>query len=148
ADYPAALLALDALIKTSEREIAADEFFLGLFETALRPGELVTSISIPVVAQAAYLKFPNPASRYAIAGVFVAREGRHVRVAVTGAGPSVFRQTAFEEALGHHFKPEALDDIGVDADGLNEDMHASAEYRAHLVKIMAQRAVARCTETA
>ena len=144
ADYPAAVLALGATLTTSEREIAVDDFFTGMFETALTPGELLTRIAFPVPEQAAYLKFPNPASRYAIAGVFVARTGRQVRVAVTGAAGCVYRHTEFEQALDARFAPESLDSLDVDPAGLNEDMHASAEYRAHLVKIMAQRAVARC----
>jgi carbon-monoxide dehydrogenase medium subunit len=144
ADYPAALLALDATITTNKRDIEAQDFFTGMFETALVPGELVTRISLPIPKQAAYGKFPNPASRYAVVGVFVAVRGGQVRVAVTGAGSCVFRQQDFERALSHRFAADALEGIEVPADGLNEDMHASAGYRAHLVTVMAQRAVGRC----
>jgi carbon-monoxide dehydrogenase medium subunit len=142
ADYPAAVLALGATIKTNTREIAADDFFLGLFETALEPGELIVSVHFPVPGAAAYAKFENPASRYAIVGVMVAKTGGGVRVAVTGAGPNAVRQTEMEQALAADFSPGALDGISVSADGLNGDIHASAEYRAHLVGVMAKRAVA------
>lgn len=142
ADYPAACLGLGATIVTSKREIAADAFFTGLFSTALEEGELVTAVKFPKPKRAAYAKFPNPASRYAVVGVFVAETAGGVRVAVTGAGAGVFRLPAFEAALAASFTPAALDGIAVDADGLNADMHASAEYRAHLVAVMAKRAVA------
>ena len=141
ADYPAAVLALGATITTNERKIAADDFFKGLFETALSDGELVTSVSFPKVEKAAYMKFPNPASRYAMVGVFVAKTAGGVRVAVTGAGPCVFRVKAMEDALAKNFSSDAIKDIKVPADGLNSDIHASAEYRAHLVNVMARRAV-------
>ena len=145
ADYPAACLALGATIKTTRREIAADDFFMGLFETPLDDGEIVTAVSFPVPDKAAYEKFPNPASRYALVGVFVAKGGDGVRVAVTGAGQDgVFRIAAMEEALGANFSPDAVAGFGVAADGLNSDMHASSEYRAHLIGVMAQRAVAAC----
>jgi carbon-monoxide dehydrogenase medium subunit len=141
ADYPAAVLALNATVTTNSRKIAADDFFKGLFETALAEGELITSITFPKVEKAAYMKFPNPASRYAMVGVFVAKTAAGVRVAVTGAGPSVFRVTAMEDALGKNFSSAAIKDIKVPADGLNSDIHGSAEYRAHLVNVMARRAV-------
>ena len=144
ADYPAAIVALNATVRTNKREIAADQFFTGMFETALQPGEIVTAVRFPKVAQANYQKFRNPASRYAIVGVFVARTPPGVRVAVTGAGPSVFRQTAMEQALSRSFTPDAIKDIQQPQDGLNSDIHASAEYRAHLVNVMARRAVAAC----
>jgi carbon-monoxide dehydrogenase medium subunit len=144
ADYPAAVVALNATVRTNKREIAADDFFTGLFETALEPGEIVTAVRFPKVAQANYQKFRNPASRYAIVGVFVARTPSGVRVAVTGAGPCVFRATAMETALAGSFSPEAIKDIQIPAEGLNSDIHASAEYRAHLVNVMARRAVAAC----
>jgi carbon-monoxide dehydrogenase medium subunit len=142
ADYPAAVLALGATIATDKRKIAADGFFKALFETALEPGEILTSISFPIPEKAGYDKFPNPASRYAIVGVFVAKTSGGVRVAVTGAGPSAFRVKSFEDALAKNFAPSALDGLTVPAAGLNSDIHASAEYRAHLVGIIAKRAVA------
>jgi carbon-monoxide dehydrogenase medium subunit len=145
ADYPSACLALGATIKTNRREIAADDFFAGLFETALEEGEILTSISFPVPEKAAYEKFPNPASRYALVGVFVAKGGDGVRVAVTGASQDgVFRATAMEEALSAGFSADAVAGVSVAADGLNSDMHASSEYRAHLIGVMTQRAVTAC----
>lgn len=141
ADYPAALVALGATVRTNKREIAAEDFFTGMFETALEHDEIVTAVHFPKPEKAAYAKFPNPASRYATAGVFVARTGGAVRVAVTGAGPCVFRWTDAETALAGNFAPAALDGLTVDEDGLNADIHASAAYRAHLVKVMAKRAV-------
>jgi carbon-monoxide dehydrogenase medium subunit len=143
ADYPSAVLGLDAKVHTNKRVIAADDFFLGLFETALEPGELVTKVVFPVPKRAAYMKFPNPASRYAIVGVFVAETASGVRVAVTGAGPGVFRVTAMEEALAKSFTPAAIKGITVPAGDLNGDMHASPEYRAHLIGVMAERAIAK-----
>ncbi|HSK40481.1 MAG TPA: FAD binding domain-containing protein, partial [Arenibaculum sp.] len=142
ADYPAALVGLGATVRTSKREIAAEDFFTGMFETALEPDEIVTAVRFPKADRAAYAKFPNPASRYAMVGVFVARSGTGIRVAVTGAGPSVFRLPDMEAALARSFTPAALDGIAVDADGLNGDLHASPDYRAHLVGVMARRAVA------
>ncbi|HLY57247.1 MAG TPA: xanthine dehydrogenase family protein subunit M [Stellaceae bacterium] len=142
ADYPAALLALGATVITNEREVAAEDFFTGLFETVLAPAEIVTSVRFPIPETSAYEKFRNPASRYAIVGVYVAKGGFGVRVAVTGAGPGVFRLPEFEAALTADFRPEAVAGLKVDAGGLNSDIHASAEYRAHLVTVMAKRAVA------
>jgi len=144
ADYPAAVVALNATVRTNKREVAADNFFTGLFETALEPGEIVTAVKFPKVATANYQKFRNPASRYAIVGVFVAKTPAGVRVAVTGAGPSVFRQPEMEATLAKSFTPDAIKDIQIKQDGLNSDIHASAEYRAHLVNVMARRAVAAC----
>jgi len=144
ADYPAAIVALNATVRTNKREIAADQFFTGMFETALQPGEIVTAVRFPKVAQANYQKFRNPASRYAIVGVFVAKTPAGVRVAVTGAGPSVFRVADMEAALAKSFTPDAIKDIQIPQDGLNSDIHASAEYRAHLVNVMARRAVQAC----
>jgi carbon-monoxide dehydrogenase medium subunit len=144
ADYPAAVVALNATVRTNKREIAADQFFTGMFETALAPDEIVTAVRFPKVSQANYQKFRNPASRYAIVGVFVARTGDGVRVAVTGAGPVVFRVPAMEAALAKSFTADAIKDIQIPQDGLNADIHASAEYRAHLVTVMARRAVAAC----
>ncbi len=141
ADYPAAVLALNATITTNTRKIPADSFFKGLFETALGEGELITSITFPKAEKAAYMKFPNPASRYAMVGVFVAKTAAGVRVAVTGAGPSVFRVKAMEDALARNFSSDAIKDIKVPSDDLNSDIHGSAEYRAHLVNVMARRAV-------
>ena len=141
ADYPAAVVGLAATVTTTSRKIAADDFFKGLFETALEDGELITSISFPKAEKAGYMKFPNPASRYAMVGVFVAKTANGVRVAVTGAGPCVFRVKAMEDALAKNFSSDAIKDIKVPADGLNSDIHASAEYRAHLVNVMARRAV-------
>lgn len=141
ADYPAAVVALNATVITNTGKHAADAFFKGLFETALGEGEIITAISFPKADKAAYMKFPNPASRYAMVGVFVAKTASGVRVAVTGAGPSVFRVKAMEEALSKNFSSDAIKDIKVPADGLNSDIHGSAEYRAHLVGVMARRAV-------
>jgi carbon-monoxide dehydrogenase medium subunit len=143
ADYPAAVLALGATIVTSKRRIAADDYFTGLFETALEPGELITQVSFPIVEKAAYMKFVNPASRYALVGVFVAKTAGGVRVAVTGAGENgVFRASALEAALSANFTTAAIENVSVPADGLNSDIHADADYRAHLIGVMAKRAVA------
>ena len=142
ADYPAALLGLGAVVITNAREIGADDFFTGMFETALDDGEIVTAVRFPVPRAAAYVKFPNPASRYAIVGVFVARTGDGVRVAVTGAGPGVFRVPEMEAALAANFSVDAVAGIAVAPDDLNADLHASADYRASLVTTMAKRAVA------
>ena len=142
ADYPAALLALGATIYTTKRQLSAAEFFVGMFETALELDEIVTAVSFPIPEKAAYQKFRNPASRYAVVGVFVAKTAAGARVAVTGAGPSVFRVTEFEAALDRSFAASALDGLKIDADDLNSDIHASADYRAHLVTVFAKRAVA------
>jgi carbon-monoxide dehydrogenase medium subunit len=142
ADYPAGLVGLGATVITNKRKIAADDFFKGLFETALGDGEIVTAVSFPKPEKAGYAKFPNPASRYAMVGVFVAKTGGGVRVAVTGAGPSVFRVAEMEKALAGNFSADAIKGIKVAATNLNSDMHGSAEYRAHLVSVMAGRAVA------
>jgi aerobic carbon-monoxide dehydrogenase medium subunit len=142
ADYPAAALALGATIVTSTREIAADRFFRGMFETALAPGELITAVKLPIAVAAGYAKMPNMASRFALVGVFVAKFADGVRVAVTGAAPAVFRVPAFETALAARFAPEAVNGHGVDPAGLSSDIHAEAAFRAHLISIMAKRAVA------
>ena len=143
ADWPAAVLACNATIRTNQRAIAADDFFKGMFETALGPDEIITAVDFPVVERAAYAKFPNPASRFALVGVFVSRAANgDVRVAVTGAAPSVFRATAIEHALARSFTPLAAKGVAIDPSGLNSDLHGSAEYRAHLVPVMASRAVA------
>ena len=142
ADYPAAVVALEATVHTSDRSIAADDYFKDLFETALEPGEIVTRIDFKRPARAAYRKFPNPASRYATVGVLVADFSGQIRVGVTGAGPCAFRATALEDALANDFSVAAVDPIEVPDAGFNSDLHASAEYRAHLVKVMTKRAVA------
>jgi carbon-monoxide dehydrogenase medium subunit len=144
ADYPAAIVGLGATVRTNKRDIAADQFFTGMFETALAPDEIVKQVRFPKPQAAAYQKFKNPASRYAIVGVFVARTAGGVRVAVTGAGPSVFRVPEMEAALAKSFAADAIKDIQIPQDGLNSDIHASAEYRAHLVNVMARRAVQAC----
>jgi len=142
ADYPAAVLGLGAEIVTDRRTIAADAFFRGLFETALEPSEIIAAVRFPKPRRAAYAKFPHPASRFALVGVFVAELGDTVRVAVTGAGPCAFRVLEMERALSRIFAPGALEGIALDERDLNEDIHAGAEYRAHLIAVMAKRAVA------
>jgi aerobic carbon-monoxide dehydrogenase medium subunit len=147
ADYPAAVLALGATVVTDKREIAADHFFRGLFETALEPGELITSVKFPVPLAAGYAKAPNPASRFALVGVLVAKFASGARVAVTGAGPVVFRVPAFEIALSRRFEPDAVNGHGIDPAGLNSDIHAEAAFRAHLITVMGKRAVAAALAT-
>ncbi|MSP95550.1 MAG: xanthine dehydrogenase family protein subunit M [Alphaproteobacteria bacterium] len=142
ADYPAALIALGATVKTTRRVILAEDFFTGMFATALEPSEIVTEVSFPTPSRAAYVKFRNPASRYAMVGVFVAKRTDGVRVAITGAGHSVFRVPEMEAALAKNFTPAAIAGIAISSDGLNGDLFGSAEYRAHLVTVMAKRAVA------
>lgn len=144
ADYPAAALALQATVVTDRRRIPADDFFVGMFQTALQPDELIQAVRFPVPERAAYAKFPHPASRFALVGVFVARAASGVRVAVTGAGPSVFRATPLEQALARRFAPDALEGLTLPADGLQADGFGSAEYRAHLAVVLARRAVAAC----
>jgi aerobic carbon-monoxide dehydrogenase medium subunit len=141
ADYPAAVLGLAASIVTTRRTIAADDFFQGMFATALDEDEIIKHVAFPIPEKAAYAKFRNQASRYAIAGVFVAKFGSDVRIAVTGAGPGVFRVPEMEAALTANFSPDAIGEIVVPADTLNSDIHASAEFRSHLVTVMAKRAV-------
>lgn len=142
ADYPAAVIGLGATIRTHKRTIAADEYFRDLFETALESGELIRAIEFPIPKRAAYQKFPNPASRYAVVGVFVADFGGNIRVGVTGAGPCAFRATEIEAALSRKFDPAQVDNVEIEYDRFNSDLHASAEYRANLVRVMAKRAVA------
>ena len=144
ADYPSALVALDATVVTNERSIPAEQFFVGMFETALGATEIVREVRFRVPEKAAYAKFPNPASRYAVVGVFVAKFPEGVRVAVTGAAPSVFRVPEMEAALNATFSPDAVKAIHLPADGLNNDPHATSAYRANLVTVMAARAVAAC----
>ena len=143
ADYPAAVLGLNATIKTNKRSIAADDFFKGMYETALQGDEIITAVSFPVPKRAAYEKFRNPASRFALVGVFVCQDGNGVRVAITGAASSVFRQKDMEQALTKNFSPDAVKGIKVDPAPLNTDLHASAEYRAHMIGVLTARAVAR-----
>lgn len=142
ADYPAGVLGLAATIKTNQRSIAADDFFTGLYETALKPGELITAVSFPAAQRAAYVKYKQPASRFALVGVFVAQTAGGVRVAVTGAASSVFRCKPLEDALARSFTPEAAKAVKLSADGLNADLHGSAAYRAAMISVMASRAVA------
>ena len=142
ADYPSACLALKATIHTSKRKISADKFFKGMFETDLKKGELIETVEFEIPEKSAYAKFPNPASRYAMVGVYVAKLKKEVRVAVTGAGNCVFRSKELEAALSSNFSPSAIDNVNVTSKGLNSDIHASAEYRAHLISIMASRAAA------
>lgn len=142
ADYPGSVVGLGATIHTNKREIAADSFFLDLFETALEEGEIITKVTYPIPDRAGYMKFPNPASRYCIVGVMVSQKGAEVRVGVTGAGACAFRVTEMEAALASSFTPDAVADIKIPDGDLNSDIHASSEYRAHLVTVMAKRAVA------
>ena len=142
--YPVAVLGLGATVHTDPRSIGADAFFRGLYETALLPGEVITAVSFPVPEKAAWQKFRQPASRFSIVGVFVSRGPQGVRVAVTGAGPCVFRANALESRLASSWSTTALAGASVAADGLNSDLHGSAEYRAALIPVLAQRAVAAC----
>lgn len=141
ADYPGAVLGLGATVHTNKRKIAADDFFTGMFETALEDGEIITKVEFPVPKRAGYAKFPNPASRYVMVGAFVAETANGIRVAINGAAPCVFRHKEMEAALAKNFSPDALKGIKTSADEMNNDIHASAEYRAHLVGVMAKRAV-------
>jgi len=139
--YPSALLALGATVITTQREIAADDFFLGMYATALEPGELITAVRFPVPKRSGYAKFKQPASRFALVGVYVAQSGKGVRVAVTGAGNGVFRHTGLEQALIKNFSPEAVDSVKIDTSNLNSDIHASALYRANLIAVQTKEAV-------
>ncbi|TDI62781.1 MAG: xanthine dehydrogenase family protein subunit M [Alphaproteobacteria bacterium] len=141
ADYPAAIVALGATIVTNKREIAGDDYFLDIFETALEEDEIITAVKFPVPEKAAYIKFPNPASRYAVVGVFICTGGGDVRVGVTGAGPCAYRATDLEDALKADFSEAAVDGVTIDGSSFNADMHASAEFRANLVSVGAKRAV-------
>lgn len=141
ADYPAAALGLGATIRTNARALGADGYFKGLFVTALHPGELITAVDFPVPDKAGYVKFRQPASRFALVGVFVAQIGKTVRVAVTGAGSCAFRVKVFEDALARRFEPQACDGISVSTAALNNDIHGSAEYRGHLIPLLVRRAV-------
>jgi carbon-monoxide dehydrogenase medium subunit len=141
--YPAAVLALNGTVQTTQRKIAADDFFQGLFTTALKEGELITAVSFPLAKRAAYIKFRQPASRFALVGVFVAQTDAGVRVAVTGGGNGVFRHAGLEQALAKNFSPDAVKGVTVDPSTLSSDLHASAAYRANLVSVLTQRAVAK-----
>jgi carbon-monoxide dehydrogenase medium subunit len=143
ADYPAAALGLGATIITNKRRIAADEFFAGMFSTALEPNEIITKVQFPIAKKLAYQKFKHPASGFALVGVFVSKRGSEVRVAVTGAGANgVFRVPEFEAALKKRFNPKSLEGLSVSPSGMNNDIHAGPDYRAHLVGVLARRAVA------
>lgn len=144
--YPAAVLGLGATVKTDRRTIAADDFFTDLFTTALEPGELIVSVAFPIAQRAGYVKFKQPASRFALVGVMVSQGANGVRVAVTGARSHVFRVPEMEQALARDFRPEAIADIRIDAAGCNSDLHGSAEYRAAMVTVMARRAVAKALQ--
>jgi aerobic carbon-monoxide dehydrogenase medium subunit len=144
ADYPAAVLGLGATIITNKRRIAADDFFKGMFETALAADEIITKVQFPIAKKAAYEKFKHPASGFALVGVFVSKRGSDIRVAVTGAGSNgVFRVASFEEALKKRFSPKSIEGMTIPAAGMNSDIHGSAEYRAHLVAVLARRALAK-----
>lgn len=146
ADYPAACLGLGATIITNKRRIAADDFFTGMFSTALEDGEIITKVSFPIAKKAAYEKFKHPASGFALVGVFVSKRGADIRVAVTGAGANgVFRVKSFEEALKKRFAAKSIEGMTIPANGMNSDIHASPEYRAHLVGVLARRALAKAT---
>jgi aerobic carbon-monoxide dehydrogenase medium subunit len=143
ADYPSACMALGAIIHTDARKIPADKFFTGMFSTALKPAEVITAVEFPIPKKSGYAKFPNPASLYAMVGVYVSQDAKGAaRVAITGAGPGVFRHPDMETALTKSFKEDAVSGIKTTAKGLNADMHGSAEYRAHLINVMARRAIA------
>jgi len=144
ADYPSACLALKGTIHTNKRKILADKFFTGMFETDLKKGELIESIEFEVPEKSAYAKYPNPASRYALVGVYVAKLKNEVRVAITGASSSVFRSKELEAALSSNFSPSSVDKINISSKGLNSDIHASADYRAHIIKVMTRKAVSSC----
>jgi carbon-monoxide dehydrogenase medium subunit len=141
--YPSAVLGLGATVETSKRKIAGDDFFVGLFETALEPGEIIKAVHFPVPDAAGYEKFPQPASGFAMVGAFVSRTGKDVRVAITGAKDHVFRVAEMEKALSANFSPDAIANIALPADDMMSDIHCSAEYRAHLVTVIAKRAVAK-----
>jgi carbon-monoxide dehydrogenase medium subunit len=144
ADYPAAVLGLGATVITNKRRIAADDYFKGMFDTALEPDEIITKVQFPIAKKAAYEKFKHPASGFALVGVFVSKRGSDIRVAVTGAGSNgVFRVKSFEEALKKRFSPKSIEGMTIPADGMNTDIHGSAEYRAHLVGVLARRALAK-----
>jgi len=144
ADYPSACLALNAIIHTNKRKIAAEKFFKGMFETDLKKGELIESVEFEVPEKSSYAKFPNPASRYAIVGVYIAKLKKEIRVAVTGVEGCVFRCNKIEKALTDNFSESSIDNINISSNGFNSDIHASAEYRAHIIKVMAKKAISSC----
>ncbi len=144
ADYPSACLALNATIHTNKRKIPANKFFKEMFETDLKKGELIESVEFEVPEKSAYAKFPNPASRYALVGVYVAKLKNEVRVAVTGVESCVFRCKKLEDILSKNFSSSAIDDVNISSKGFNADIHASAEYRAHIIKVMAKKAISSC----
>jgi len=144
ADYPSACLALDATVHTNERKIPADKFFKRMFETALKKGELIEKIEFQIPEKSCYIKFPNPASRYALVGVYVAKLKKEVRVAITGVESCVFRCKKIEDALSNNFSASAVEGVNISSKGFNADIHASAEYRAHIIKVMAKKAVSSC----
>ena len=144
ADYPSACLALNATIHTNKRKVLADKFFKGMFETDLKKGELIESIEFEVPEKSGYAKFPNPASRYAIVGVYIAKLKDEVRVAITGVESCVFRCKKLEDALSNNFSSSAIDTVNISSKGFNSDIHATAEYRAHIIKVMAKKAVSSC----
>ncbi|RZO49127.1 MAG: xanthine dehydrogenase family protein subunit M [Candidatus Pelagibacterales bacterium] len=144
ADYPSACLALNATIHTNKRKIPADKFFKGMFETDLKKGELIEAVEFEIPEKSAYAKFPNPASRYAIVGVYVSKLKKEIRVAVTGVESVVFRCKKIEEALLNNFSPSSINSITISSKGFNADIHASAEYRAHIIKVMAKKAISSC----
>ena len=144
ADYPSACLALNSIIHTNKRKIAADKFFKGMFETDLKKGELIEAIEFEVPEKSGYAKFPNPASRYAIVGVYIAKLKKEVRVSITGAATCVFRSKELENALSSNFASSSIDNTSVSSEEFNSDIHASAEYRAHIVKVMAKKALSMC----
>ena len=144
ADYPSACLALNAIIHTSKRKIQADKFFKGMFETDLKKGEIIETVEFEVPEKSGYAKFPNPASRYAIVGVYVAKFKTEIRVAVTGVASCVFRCKKLEDVLSSNFSTSAIDSVNISSKGFNADIHASAEYRAHIIKVMAKKAVSSC----
>ena len=144
ADYPSACIALNATIHTNNRKVSADKFFTGMFETSLKKGELIEAVEFQVPEKSCYKKYPTPASRYAIVGVYVAKLKKEVRVAVTGVESCVFRCKKLEDALSSNFSSSAIDSINISSKGFNADIHASAEYRAHIIKVMAKKAVSSC----
>ena len=144
ADYPAACLALNAIIHTNKRKIQADKFFKGMFETDLKKGELIEAIEFEIPEKSAYAKYPNPASRYAVVGVYVAKLKKEVRVSITGASSCVFRSKELESALSGNFSPSVIENVNISSKDFNSDIHASADYRAHMIKVMAKKAVSSC----
>ena len=144
ADYPSACLALNATIHSNKRKIKADNFFKGMFETDLKKGELIESVEFELPEKSAYAKYPNPASRYAVVGVYVAKFKKEVRVSITGASSVVFRSKELEDALTQNFSASSIENVNLSSKGLNSDIHASPEYRADLIKVMTKKAISNC----